>query len=73
MAMHAALADRVSVEARQVDVGRLLVTVVAAVLWAVGWTAAKVVTTFVRALGWSVAAVRVGWREGRQPQSARRS
>jgi hypothetical protein len=73
MAMHAALADRVSVEAKQVDVGRLLVTVIAAVLWSVGWTAAKVVTAFARAVGWSVAAIRVGWREGRQPQPARRS
>jgi len=60
--------DRINREAREVDAGRALLTVLAAVLFAVGWLAAKTVGVVWLTLAWSATAVKVGWREGRSPQ-----
>lgn len=66
-----ALPDRVSAEVRPVKLGRAALTVLAAVLYALGWVPAKAVLvlkwclrTLGFVLGWCVAAVRIGWREG---------
>ena len=53
--------DRISVEARQVHVGRVLLTVFAALFFAVGWAAGKAVL----AVAWCGVAVKVGWQEAR--------
>ena len=53
--------DRISVEARQVHVGRVLLTVLAALFFAVGWVAGKAVL----AVAWCGVAVKVGWQEAR--------
>lgn len=58
--------DRITAEARDVDLGRALLTVVAAVLFAVGWLAGKVVGGLIAAVAWSLAAVKVGWVEARR-------
>jgi hypothetical protein len=64
--------ERITVEARQVDVGRLVLTVLAAVLYAVGWSAGKVLGAVWLALAWSGTAVRLGWQEARKPTGDRR-
>lgn len=58
------LPARVTAQAPDVHVGRLLATVLAALFYALGWTAAKTVRVVVFALAWSFTAVRLGWREG---------
>jgi uncharacterized membrane protein YedE/YeeE len=62
---------RITAEAKQIHPGRALLTLIAAVFFGVGWVLAKLcrITWFV--VAWSVAAVKVGWQEGRKP--ARRS
>lgn len=46
---------------------RWLLTVLAAVLYGVGWAVARVVTLVPAAALWCVAAVGVGWSVGRAP------
>jgi len=65
------LAERVTVEARPVEIRKALLTVVAAVLYAIGWLAAGIVLAAVNAVRWSVAAVRLGWSDGREQWAAR--
>ena len=67
------LTDRITEQARQVDVGRAVLSVLAAVLFGVGWCAAKAVTGLVvvlrgilLAIAWVGVAVREGWRAGRR-------
>lgn len=52
-------------EFRRADVGRVLLTAAAAVLWSLGWLAGMVVTAVV----WSVAAISLGWRDARPVRS----
>ena len=53
--------ERVRAEADRIHLGRLLLTVLVAVLFTVGWVAGKA------SLGvrWSLAAVKVGWQDAR--------
>ena len=67
------LTDRITEQARQVDVGRTVLALLAAVMFGVGWCAAKTVTGLVVALRgvllaivWVGVAVREGWRAGRK-------
>ena len=65
------LADRVpleqiSREARQVRFGRILLTLIAAVFFGLGWAAGRVFY----GLAWCGVAVRVGWQSGRQAGGA---
>lgn len=62
--------DRVPLEdinarAREVHFGRTLLTIIAAILYAVGWLAAKTLGGIWLALAWSAVAVKVGWTEAR--------
>lgn len=57
--------DAISAQARQVHVGRLLLTFVAAVLMGVG----RCVGWLVNAVVWSAVAVREGYRDARAPRS----
>lgn len=61
-----AMVDQITAQARQVSIGRTLLTVIASVLFGVGWVAAR---SFF-CLAWCAVAVKVGWREGRQLESA---
>jgi hypothetical protein len=58
--------DLISEEARAVHPGRALLIVLAAVFFGIGWLAAKTVTGAWLAITWSLAAVKVGWRSGRE-------
>lgn len=63
--------DDITAQARQVKFGRLLLTIFASVLFAIGWLAAR---TFF-CIAWCSVAVKVGWKEGRglsQPQAQER-
>lgn len=65
--------DRITAEARQVHAGRALLLASAAVLYAVGWCAAKTVAVLWLAAAWTFTAVKVGWQDGRrQAVSGRR-
>lgn len=57
--------DRITTEAREVEIGRTLLTLIAGLLFAVGWIAAKTVGVIWLALAWSATAVRLGWSEAR--------
>ena len=72
------MVEEISTQAKQVDLGRLLLIAVAGLFYGIGWLSAKGFTAvawmcrgLVTAVKWSVAAVRLGWREGRRPALAR--
>lgn len=66
------LTDRITAEARQTHFWRTVLTILAGVLFGVGWLAAKAVGVLWLALAWSAVAVRVGWQEARKPAAPRR-
>lgn len=57
--------DRISAEAREVHFGRLMLTIVAGILFGIGWLAAKSVALVWRAVAWVAVAVKIGWMEAR--------
>lgn len=57
--------ERITVEARQVEIGRTLLTLLAGLFYVLGWLAAKLVNVVWFAVAWSWTAVKVGWKEGR--------
>jgi hypothetical protein len=57
--------EEINTQARQVEFGRVLLTVIAAVLFGVGWLAGKTFSLLWLGLAWSVVAVKVGWKQGR--------
>lgn len=59
--------DRITAEARQANFGRAVLTVIAAVLFSVGWVAARAVGVVWVAAAWCAVAVRVGWNAARAP------
>lgn len=54
--------DEITEQARQVHLGRVVLTVLAAVLFSVGWLAGALFMS----LAWAGSAVRVGWRQARR-------
>lgn len=71
--------DRISKEAREIRIGRTLLTLIAALLYVVGWTAAKVVIVMLVALrvlavalAWTFAATRLGWQDAWASSARRR-
>lgn len=57
--------DRISTEAREVHFGRLVLTILAGILFGIGWLAAKAVALVWRAIAWAAVAVKIGWTEAR--------
>lgn len=57
--------DRITSEARQVSFGRTLLTIVAAVLFGIGWVVAKSFGAVWFVLAWCATAVRLGWSQAR--------
>ena len=53
--------DRISTEARQVHLGRALLTLLVGVFWLLGWLAGKATL----AIGFACAAAKVGYLEAR--------
>jgi hypothetical protein len=58
--------DRITAEARKVEFGRTVLTVLAAILFGVGWLTARAFGLSWLSLAWAVTAVRLGWQEGRK-------
>ena len=58
--------DEITAQARQVRFWRSVLTVIAAVLFGLGWLVARAFGVAWLALAWSVTAVKVGWQEGRK-------
>lgn len=56
--------ERISAEARDINVGRALLALLALIPFVLGWTAATIVTAF----GWAWAAFKAGWQEVRPPK-----
>jgi hypothetical protein len=53
--------DEITAQAHQVRFGRVLLAVLAALFFGIGWVAGRVFL----AVAWCAVAVRVGWQEGR--------
>lgn len=64
--------DRITLEAREVHIGRSLLTLLAGLFYVIGWTVAKLVNILGFAVVWSWAAIKVGWVEGRASASPAR-
>jgi hypothetical protein len=60
--------DEITARARQARPGRAILTAIAAILFALGWLAARTLTGLWLALAWSGTAVKVGWQAGRPPR-----
>lgn len=63
----AAVVDRVTARAVQIRPGRVLLTVLGAVLYVAGWLIAKAFGLAWLAVAWAAAAVQVGWEDARRP------
>lgn len=57
--------ERVSAQAREIRFGRTLLTLLATVLYCVGWITAKTWIWLWFALCWSAVAIKVGWTDAR--------
>lgn len=57
--------DQIGAKARDIDPGRLLLTIIAAVFYVVGWVPSKLVL----GVFWCCAAIRLGWVEARKPRA----
>jgi hypothetical protein len=60
--------DRISAEARQVHLGRVLLTLLVGVFWLLGWLAGKATL----AVGFAYAAAKIGFQEARGTEAGPR-
>jgi hypothetical protein len=58
--------DRISVQARDIQFGRTVLTILAGVLFAAGWLAGKTLAVAWSGCAWCLAAVKVGWDDARR-------
>ena len=58
--------DGITAQAREVHFWRTVLTVIAALLFGLGWLLAKTFAVLWLAAAWSFTAIRVGWQEGRK-------
>ena len=63
--LHRVPVDRITTQAKQVRFGHTILTILAAVLFSIGWVVAKVFTVLWLGLAWAVTAVKVGWQDAR--------
>lgn len=59
--------ERINEQAKQLRFWRTVGTVLAGLLWGLGWLAARSCAVAWLAVAWAVAAVRVGWADARRP------
>lgn len=59
------MTDRITAEARQIHFWRTVLTVVAGLLFGLGWISYKAVAGLWLVAAWCAAAVKVGWQEAR--------
>jgi hypothetical protein len=57
--------EEITLKARNLHLGRSLLTLVAGVFYGLGWLAGKVVGGVFLAVAWSLTAIKVGWIEAR--------
>ena len=60
--------DDITRQAREIKLGRTLLTWIGALLFAVGWVVRKTVMVVWLACAWGFVAVREGWREAGKPR-----
>jgi uncharacterized membrane protein YdjX (TVP38/TMEM64 family) len=65
--------DEISTRAREARPGRVALTVIAGVLFGVGWVAAKTLGVVWLGVAWCFTAARLGWRDARGNQPSRAS
>jgi hypothetical protein len=58
--------ERITAEAKQVSFWRTVLRVMAAVLFGLGWLAAKTFAVLWLGVVWSATAARLGWQEARR-------
>lgn len=63
--------ERINAEARDIHPGRTLLTIIAAVLYGIGWIARKTFVVLWLILTWSWTAIRLGWQEAGKPPPKR--
>lgn len=59
--------DRINRQAREIHFWRTVLTVLAGLLFGLGWLAAKAFAVAWLAMTWAAVAVKVGWQEARTP------
>lgn len=64
--------ERITAEARRIHFWRTVLTILAGVLYGLGWLAGKAVIVGWFALAWTAAAIKVGWQEARKEPSGTR-
>ena len=55
--------DRITAEAREVRPAHVLLTLIAGILYGVGWLVGKVLGAVFLAVAWGATAVKLGWSE----------
>jgi hypothetical protein len=63
--------DEITQQAKQVKFGRAVLTLVAAVLFGLGWVTSRAFAVLWLAFAWSWTAVRVGWEAEHGPSRGR--
>lgn len=67
------LTERITAEARQTHFWRTVLTVIAGLLFGLGWIAYKTFAGLWFVACWCAAAVKVGWQEARKEEASGRS
>jgi len=63
--------DEITAQAKQVKFGRAVLTLIAAVLFGLGWVTSRAFAVLWLAFAWSWTAVRVGWEAEHGPSRGR--
>lgn len=63
--------ERVSAEAREIHLGRALLTLVVGGFWLLGWLTAKLVIGAGTAITFALAAAKVGWQDAHSTRAGR--
>ena len=64
--------ERIEEQARPVDFGRLLMTLIVGLFYLLGFIARKVALVLGVGLGWMLAAAKTGWQDAAKPAAERR-
>ena len=64
--------DRIQEQAKTVDLGRVLMTLVVGLFYLLGFVARKITLVLGVGLGWMLAAAKTGWQDAAKPAAERR-
>ena len=62
--------EQINRQARETHFWRAVLTLVAGLLFGLGWLVAKAFAVAWLAMAWTATAVKVGWQEGRKPATS---